>query len=199
MRAFFEDDSVLAFFTDRHGGFSKPPYDTLNVSFNVGDDIRAVIKNRQKIADDEGFLLENLIFMKQVHSNKIFVAKNSFINEIKDTDGLITNKRKIPLMAMSADCAGVLMYDKKRGVAAALHSGREGTFQNISKEAIAHFVKDFGSDVKDICVHVGPSIGVCCYEIGEDLALETISRFGKKYIQKRGDSYFLDLKSMFWI
>ncbi len=196
VRAFFEDERVLAFFTDRKGGFSKPPYDTLNVSFNVGDDIRSVIKNRQYIADSEDFLLDNLVFMKQVHSNRVSKVENSFINEIKDTDGLITNRRKIALMAMSADCAGVLMYDKKKGVVAALHSGREGTYQNISKVAIESFVRDYGCDIDDICVHVGASIGVCCYEIGEDLACETIRRFGKKYIQNKEDRYFLDLKGM---
>ncbi len=195
MRAFFEDKNVLAFFTDRKGGYSKIPYDSLNVSFGVGDDIRDVIKNRQIIADKEDFLLENLVFMKQVHGSDIKVIQNSFINEIQDTDGLVTNKKKIPLMVVSADCAGILMYDKKEKIVGALHSGREGTFQNIAKKAIVKF-EELGSKKENICIHISPSIGVCCYEIGKEMGLDVMKKFGKKYIKIRDKKYFLDLKNL---
>ncbi len=196
MRAFFEDESVLAFFTDRHGGFSKSPFDSLNVSHNVGDNVSDVVKNRQLIADKEGFLLENLVYMKQVHSNSIEVVKNSFLSEIKDTDGLITDRRKIPLMAMSADCAAVLLYDKRKKLIAALHSGREGAFKNIVKSAIISLKENFGSKPEDIYAHIGPSIGVCCYEIGEDLAHLNREKFGEGYIVEKNGKYYLDIKKM---
>ncbi len=196
MRAFFEDENVLAFFTDRNGGFSKSPFDSLNVSHNVGDNVSDVVKNRELIADKEGFLLENLVYMRQVHSSRIEVVKNSFLSEIKDTDGLITDRRKIPLMAMSADCATVLLYDKKRKLIAALHSGREGTFKNIVKSAITSLKDNFDSKSEDIYAHVGPSIGVCCYEIGKDLAYLSQEKFGNSYIVEKNGKYYLDIKNM---
>ncbi len=191
-RAFFEDESVLAFFTDRHGGVSKGIYESLNISSNVGDDIRNIVQNRQIIAENNSFLLENIVYMKQIHSNNIQIIQNSFINEIKNVDGLITNKRKIPLMAMSADCAAVLIYDRSKKVISAIHSGRVGTQKEIVKIAIKKLINEYGSKSEDLAVEVGPSIGVCCYEISENLAKD----FEKRYINTRDDRYYLDLKSM---
>lgn len=193
-RAWFEDDDVLAFFTDRYGGVSKGVYESLNVSSNVGNNIRNIVQNRQIIADDNGFLLENLVCMKQVHSNHIKIIQNSFINEIKEYDGLITAKRKIPLMTMAADCAPVLLYDRAKKVVTALHSGRVGTKKEIVKSAIGLFLREFDSNVEDIVVAIGPSIGVCCYEVGKEIADE----IDKKYIKIKDNSYYLDIKSMLY-
>ena len=192
IRAWFEDDEVLAFFTDRYGGVSKGVYESLNVSSSVGDDIRNIVQNRQIIADKNGFLLENLVYMRQIHSNHIKIVKDSFINEIKECDGLITAKRKIPLMTMVADCAPILLYDRGKKVVSALHSGRVGTKKEIVKNAISLFLKEFNSNIEDIAVAVGPSIGVCCYEVGKDIADET----DKKYIKIKDGKYYLDIKNM---
>ncbi len=192
VRTFFENERVLAFFTDRHGGVSKGIYKSLNISPNVGDNIRNIVQNRQIIANKESFLVENMVYMKQIHSNNVKIIQNSFINEIKNCDGIVTKKRKIPLMTMAADCAPILLYDRKRFVIAALHSGRVGTYKNIARECIKKMQDEFDCDTNEIMVEVGPSIGACCYEIGENLALD----YDKKYLQTRKDRYFLDLKMM---
>jgi len=192
IRAWFENDDVLAFFTDRHGGVSKDIYKSLNVSTNVGDDIRNIVQNRQIIADNNNFLIENMVYMRQIHSNNVQIIQNSFINEIKDCDGLITAKRKIPLMSMAADCAPVLMFDKKQKVISAIHSGRVGTQKKIVQKVVEKFVDKFNSNPKDIKVAIGPSIGKCCYEVGAEIADEV----EKKYIQIKDDKYYLDIKFM---
>ena len=192
VRAFFENDRVLAFFTDRFGGVSKDKYYSLNVSPFVGDDIKNVVQNRQIIANKESFYLENMVYMRQIHSNHVEIIDNSFINEIKDCDGVVTNRRKIALMVMAADCAPVLMFDEKNSVISAIHSGRVGTYKNIVKKCIEKMEDSFNSNPKDIVVEVGPSIGVCCYEIGGDLAC----KYNKEYIRVKKDKYFLDLKLM---
>ena len=191
-RAWFEDENVLAFFTDRLGGVSSGVYESLNVGSNVGDNIRNIVQNRQIIADDNGFLLENLVYMKQIHSNSVKIINNSFINEIKDCDGLITSKRKIPLMTMAADCAPILIYDKEKKVVSAVHSGREGTKKEIVKTALELFVNKYNSKAENLLVSVGPSIGKCCYEVGEEIAKETY----KKYIYQKEGSFYLDIKQM---
>jgi len=192
LRAWFEDENVLAFFTDRNGGVSGGVYESLNVSSNVGDDIRNIVQNRQKIADDNGFLLENLVYMKQIHSNCVKKINNSFINEIKDCDGLITSKRKIPLMTMAADCAPILIYDREKKVVSAIHSGREGTKKEIVKTTLELFVNEYGSKAKNIQVSVGPSIGKCCYEVGDEIAWD----MDKRYIYQKKQGFYLDIKQM---
>ncbi len=191
-RVWFEDENVLAFFTDRLGGVSGGAYESLNVSSNVGDDIRNIVQNRQKIADDNGFLLENLVYMKQIHSNNVKIINNSFINEIKECDGIITSKRKIPLMTMAADCAPVLIYDRDKKVISAIHSGREGTKKEIVLTALELFVKEYNSKVKNIVVAVGASIGQCCYEVSKEIVKE----IDKKYIKQKESSFYLDIKSI---
>ena len=192
IRAWFEDENVLAFFTDRFGGVSNGVYESLNVSINVGDDIKNIIQNRQIIANDNNFLLENLVYMKQIHSNNVKIINNSFINEIKECDGIITSKRKIPLMTMAADCAPVLIYDRDKKVISAIHSGREGTKKEIVLTALELFVKEYNSKVKNIVVAVGASIGQCCYEVSKEIAKE----MDKKYIKQKEGSFYLDVKSM---
>ncbi len=192
IRAWFEDENVLAFFTDRLGGVSDGVYESLNISSNVGDDIKNVIRNRQIIADKNNFLLENLVYMKQIHSNNVKIINNSFINEIKECDGVITSKRKIPLMTMAADCAPVLIYDRDKKVVSAIHSGREGTKKEIVLTALELFVKEYNSKVKNIVVAVGASIGQCCYEVSKEIAKE----IDKKYIKQKESSFYLDVKSM---
>jgi YfiH family protein len=95
-------------------------------------------------------------------------------------------------MTMAADCAPILLYDKVKKVIAALHSGRVGTKKEIAKNAINLFLKEFDSNSKDIVVAVGPSIGVCCYEVGRDIADES----DKRYIKTKAKGYYLDIKSM---
>ncbi len=196
MRAFFEDDSVLAFFTNRHGGVSKAPYESLNVSDSVEDKPADIIKNRQIIADNNNFLLENMVYMEQIHSANIKIVTNSFVSKIRDCDGIITDKIKIPLMTMAADCAPVLVYDKSKKIIAALHSGRVGTFKGVISAAIYKMRINFGSLQEDIVVHVGPSIAKCCYEVDESIANFTIKNFGSKYISSKNNKYFLDIKSI---
>ncbi len=192
IRAWFEDENVLAFFTDRLGGVSSGVYESLNVSSNVGDNIRNIVQNRQIIADDNRFLLENLVYMKQIHSNNVKIINNSFINEIKDCDALITSKRKIPLMTMAADCAPVLIYDKEKKVISAIHSGRVGTKKEIVLSALKLFTKEYNAKVKNLVVAVGASIGQCCYEVSKEIAKE----IDKKYIKQKESSFYLDIKSM---
>jgi len=196
MRAFFENDSVLAFFTDRHGGVSKVPYESLNVSDSVEDKPANIIKNRQIIADNNDFLLENMVYMEQIHSANIKIVTNSFISKIRGCDGIITDKIKIPLMTMAADCAPVLIYDKSKKIIAALHSGRVGTFKGVISATIDKMRVNFGSLQEDIVVHVGPSIAKCCYEVDENIANFTIKNFGSKHISLKNNKYFLDIKSI---
>jgi len=192
IRAWFEDENVLAFFTDRFGGVSSGVYESLNVSSNVGDDIKNVVQNRQIIANDNNFLLENLVYMKQIHSNNVKIINNSFINETKECDGVITSKRKIPLMTMAADCAPVLMYDRDKKIISAIHSGREGTKKEIVLTALELLVKEYNSKVKNIVVAVGASIGQCCYEVSKEIAKE----IDKKYVIQKKSNFYLDVKSM---
>jgi YfiH family protein len=178
--------------TDRYGGVSSKPYDSLNLALHVGDEPKNVIENRAILANKYNFTLQNLIYMEQTHSSNIAIIKDSSQNRIKNCDGLITDVKNIPIMVMVADCIPILFYEPKKHVIAVAHAGRNGTFNQISKKTIVKMVEEFGCCAKDIVVHLGVSIHECCYEVGEEIARVVDER----YINLRENSYFLDLHKM---
>jgi YfiH family protein len=182
--------------SNRHGGVSPKPYDTLNVALHVGDNPINVLKNRTILADEYDFLIENLIYMDQTHSDNIQIIEHTGFNKIENCDAIITNQSNIPLMVMVADCIPAMLYDPKNSVIAAVHAGRNGTFKSIITKTIQKMKENFGTHEENINVAMGPGIRPCCYEVSDDLADITKKSFGKKYIQKREGKNYLDLQTL---
>ncbi len=183
-------------FTDRYGGVSPKPYQSLNLAHHVGDDIRNVMKNRLIVAKEHNIDLRNLVYMDQIHSDNITVVRDSMQTKISDTDALITNEKGIYLMVLVADCIPVLFFDPIKGVVAAAHAGRAGTFKDISKKTVLKMKEVFGSDPKDVRVCLGPSINSCCYEVSKEIADITAKNFGQKYVIDREGGFYLDLQTL---
>ena len=187
-------DNILNHTSDRFGGVSKTPYNSLNLALHVEDISKDVITNRIIISEKLGFSAQNIIFMDQVHKDNIVNIKDTSQNRIPSCDGLITNIKNIPLMVIVADCIPLSFYDPIQKVIGVAHAGRNSTFLEISKKMVENFVNQYGSKREDIIVGIGTSIGSCCYEVGEYLGNIAIRNFGKKYIEIRNKKYFLNLK-----
>lgn len=183
-------------FTNRHGGVSLKPYDSLNLADYVGDDIKNVIKNRLIISQKYSIDLKNLIYMNQIHSDNIEIIENSMINKIENTDAILTKERGIFLMVLVADCVPILLFDPVRKAIGAVHAGRNPTFKKISQKAVLKMKESFKSDPKDILVCMGPSIRSCCYEVSKSLADIAVKNFGKKYVLEREGRFYLDLQTL---
>ncbi len=184
-------------FTTKDGGRSLNPYVSLNLAFHVGDDIINVNHNHTLLAQEMNYKKESLVHMKQIHSNIVKTAtdKNNFENPLT-CDALITNAKDIPLMVMVADCSPILFYDVKKRVIAVAHAGRAGAFKNIVQNVINSFSDIFHSNLADIVVSVGPSIGNCCYEVSEEILSEA-KELGLDFaMSKRQESYYLDISSI---
>ena len=122
-------------FSSRVGGYSKAPYQGLNMGLTSGDDVAAVIQNRTVFANALGISAEQVVSGMQVHGTNIaHVTKKDagkgFLDAVAalpDTDGLVTAERNIALMTLYADCVPVLFYDPKQQVIAVCHCGWRGT------------------------------------------------------------------------
>lgn len=137
----------------------------------------------------------------QAHSNLVEIVKdkNQFFNNI---DGLITNKKGISLSLRFADCTPILFYDPVKNVIGNIHSGWKGTVQKIGQKGLQKMIKEYGCNVKDIICCIGPSIGACHFEVGEDVKEifeNTFSYFGnleniikKGELKEDGQKYFVD-------
>lgn len=167
-----------------------------NLAFHVGDERAVVEKNHEKLAKALKYDKETVVHMKQIHSDIVVIADGYSFENPPTCDALITNKPNTPLMVMVADCSAVLFYDDIQKAIAVAHAGRAGAFKNIIKSVVKKMGNEFGSDPKDICVSIGASIGVCCYEVGDEIYDEA-KALGLEYaMQKRDESFYLDINKI---
>ncbi len=147
---------VAATFT-RHGGVSKPPYDTLNVGDGLGDSEDDVLENIGRIS--KALEIPRLIRAGQVHKTDIATVTPSTPDLIPATDGLITAEPGLGVMAKHADCQVAIFYDPIRKVAATAHSGWKGSVQNIFAVMINRLEKEFRSRPENLLCAISPSLG----------------------------------------
>ncbi len=184
-------------FTTKESGLSLKPFKSLNLAFHVGDERDIVEKNHAILADTLHYDKNKLIHMKQMHSARVHIVTDhdNFLQP-PICDALITNKTQTPLMVMVADCSPILFYDEKQKVIAVAHAGRQGAFKNIVRNVIESFIHDFNSDVANIYVAIGASIGVCCYEVSDEIKKEAKNLDLGYAVASKNDSYYLNIRKI---
>jgi len=174
-------NNISAFFSTRTGGVSKPPYDSLNLGLHTGDDEAAAIENREKIGQLLQMPLNDWVTAQQIHGSNIAVVNRQdrgrgskdFATALPDTDGMLTADTGVPLVTFYADCVPIFLADETLGLVGLTHAGWKGTVLRIAAAAVARMGTEYGSKVSDIKAVIGPSIGPCCYQVGQPV----ISRF----------------------
>jgi len=153
----------------RRGGCSTGPFDSLNVSFGVGDRPDAVAENRKRLAARLG--ADRLVYSNQVHGDTILVFRGNdrdpadgSLRRPATGDAMVTDIPGLSLVIQVADCQAVVLYDPARAVVAAIHSGWRGSIVNIIGKTVAAMSAEFGCDPADLLAGVGPSLGPCCAE-----------------------------------
>jgi hypothetical protein len=137
---------------------------------------------------------EKMVFAEQVHGDNIYVIKNNNIkqNLIPQTDGLITNIRKICLIIKVADCIPIFILDSKNKAIGLIHAGWRGMIKCIAQKAIIRMITLYGSLPEDILVGFGPSIGRCCYKVGNKVISQLKKTF--HYADDLIKNGYLDLR-----
>lgn len=138
---------------------------------------------------------EGNIFMPiQKHTDKVLILESSL--EPRIADAVVTKDRNVLLGVQVADCVPVLIYEKGKGVSAAVHAGWRGTAEGILKKTIAAMTERFMCRAEDILVAIGPSIRGCCYQVDYDVAHRVGRATGAgEYCRKKGEKYYLDLSA----
>jgi polyphenol oxidase len=157
-------------FLARRGGMSPPPYDTLNLGgIEMGDLSENISGNRDLIAAAFGFDRDRLLTVHQKHQDGILVLREPFSPPPApvECDAMVTDVPNLFLGIRTADCVPILVADPEKGVIAAIHAGRSGTALCITAKTLRAMEDQFGCSTRNLQIATGPSIGSCCYEIGE--------------------------------
>lgn len=107
----------------------------------------------------------------QTHSLNVAIVTdpNTTREDLEAIDALITNVPGLAIGVRTADCIPVLLYDRRKKVAAAIHAGWRGTVGRISQITIKKMTDTFGTDPKDIYAQIGPGIGLQSFQVGEEV------------------------------
>ena len=165
-------------FTTRQGGVSEGPYASLNLGRKSGDDVERVDENRRITCESIGADLEKLALNYQVHSDRVLRAAPRVRGE--QADGLWTDEPGLPILALSADCLPIALARADRGepAVAVLHVGWRGLLAGIV-EAGARALGE-----RELAAAIGPGIGPCCYDVGEEVAAPFRERFGDDVVHQ---------------
>jgi YfiH family protein len=130
----------------------------------------------------------------QKHTNKVYVVNEETRPVV--ADAVITTQKKLLIGVLVADCVPVLLFDKKKEVAGAVHAGWRGTAGKILKYSIDTMKESFNCDPGSIMVAIGPSIRQCSYEVSAEVKDGVIKTTGEgDYYYQKGDKYYIDLSA----
>ena len=172
--------------TTRAGGASAPPFDTFNLGDHVGDDPGAVAANRKRLGTAIGLGGDGVVWMNQVHGDRVVVVDAAVGSAVDNTDALVTTAPRLALAVVTADCVPVLMGDARAGVVAGVHAGRVGAQKGVVARAVEAML-DLGAKVEDISVLLGPAVSGRNYEVPAAMAAEVESDLpGSRTTTSRG-------------
>lgn len=129
-----------------------------------------------------------IISPRQTHSSDILFIDGNSSNPNPMADGTISRLPGICLTVRTADCVPMLFADPATGLFGAVHVGWRGFVGGIIEELFA-IIRKNGSDFSNMRFFLGPSIGQCCFEIGDEVA----ALFDDKFVVNRDKRNFIDL------
>jgi YfiH family protein len=114
---------------------------------------------------------DRLLLLRQVHGRTVAVASRGSAGEWRrpEADAVISNDPSAALVVRVADCAPILLADQTTGAVAAIHAGWRSTMHRIVDAAVSALRDRFDSRPADLVAAIGPSLGVCCGEMGEEV------------------------------
>ncbi|MFD3156479.1 peptidoglycan editing factor PgeF [Haloimpatiens sp. FM7330] len=160
----------MIFKTINNHKFIGEEYENIKLYFSTGEGELNFNKNSLEGIENldklkQWFNVNEVGYLNQIHSDLIY----NYDGQIHQGDALITNNKGVAIGVFTADCVPVLIFDKKKKVIAAVHSGWKGTFNLIVSKTIDKMIQEYGSKIENIVIYIGPHISKCCYEIGNDV------------------------------
>ena len=169
-------------FSTKVGGISDLDGEKiLNLSFTEWDLRPNVAENRRRfmaaLSANHKSEEMRLVALKQIHSDVVCAFEKASGDVPCKGDASITNEPGLLPAVQTADCVPILLVDPTHRAVAAIHAGWRGTLARIAAKTVGQLRMHFGSNPADLLAAIGPSIGVCCYEVGTEVATQFTSQF----------------------
>jgi purine-nucleoside/S-methyl-5'-thioadenosine phosphorylase / adenosine deaminase len=176
-------DAYFAAFSTRQGGVSEGEFESLNLGILTDDEPDRVVENRRILAGAVGADPETATMAWQIHGSRVFEADGRGIvtpgTDFEQGDGLWTEERGRALGLLTADCFPVVLARRNGNPRLViLHVGWRGLMEGILENGVA-------AAEGPAAAAIGPGIGPCCYEVGEEVAGPLRARFGESIMRGR--------------
>jgi YfiH family protein len=171
-------------FSTRLGGVSEDSFESLNLGILTADEPRNVVENRRRLCASVGADPNDATMAWQVHGSRVTEADARGIvtpgTVYERCDGLWTDQAHRGLVLLTADCFPVaLVRTSGSPRLAVLHVGWRGLLEGIAEAGVAALQGN------GIAAAVGPGIGACCYDVGEEVSEPFRRRFGDDVVSGR--------------
>jgi YfiH family protein len=175
--------AYYAAFSTRQGGVSDGDFESLNLGILTDDEPERVVENRRRLHAEVGADPETATMAWQMHGARVFEADGRGVvtpgTDFEQGDGIWTEARGRALGLLTADCYPVVLARRNgQPRLVVLHVGWRGVVDGILEEGV-RAVEGTGRAV------VGPGIGACCYEVGDEVADAFRARFGDEVLHGR--------------
>jgi hypothetical protein len=162
-------------FSTRTGGVSDGAYASLNLGLLSGDDRELVQENRRRLYKAAGAHPERVSWPRQVHGADVVRAGSRG----EEADAIWTDEAGEPVMVVTADCLPVaLVRIGGRPAVALAHVGWRGLLAGVVPAAVDAL------EGRLVAAAIGPGIGPCCYEVGDDVADPVRAAFGSGFVRE---------------
>lgn len=201
------NEGVGVVFTDRLGGQSSPPFDSLNLGRTDLDSPQDLRANLRAVQYEVG--LERIVFVHQVHGTNVLRVtetlaagwtSDSWLGDRGETgvplqvaDAMVTRERGVGLAIRVADCLPVLFADATVGVVGAAHAGRRGLLAGVLGATVTALRAE---GARHIQAWLGPHICGQCYELPEALCTPIVQRYPQAATRTRWGSSGIDLAAV---
>jgi len=176
-----------------------------NYAPHRGVDRSSAVRWRRRVCDILGAPFEQLTRPEQMHGGEVLPIEEGDVgcgrygrgSGVRFVDGLITDRVRVPIVLLSADCPLVCAYDPGRPALGAVHASWQGTIARAAENLVRQMERQFGSDPNRLLAAIAPSAGPCCYEVGEEVRRIARTRFNDadRFFVPRGDRLIFDLWS----
>lgn len=179
-------------FTDRWGGVSPPPYDSLDLGRRDAGDPGCSARNFQIVEESIG--CAQIAMCAQVHGVHVEQVDALFpcfpLTDDRQADGLVTVVPEMALAIRVADCVPVLLADPQARVVGAAHAGRVGLLAGVLEETV-QAMRSLGA--RDIQGWIGPHICPSCYEVPDQMAAQAWETIPATRARSRRSTSAIDL------